>query len=201
MALGVTSFDGRPLFWKPGMVEKPMARNMKFIAVLSILLTAAGAALYALTQISAFLTLALTFGTTAYHFWMRLIVGWIYDRTLRNHVNYRRKWFQVSKAEQRLYRKLNVRQWKNRMPTYDASAFDRSRHSWEEIAQATCQSELVHETIMVLSFLPVIAHRWFGALPVFLITSVLAAGFDSLFVILQRYNRPRILKIANRETT
>ena len=177
-----------------------MAKKMKFIAMLSLLATLGCAALYAGTENGAVLSLSITFGTIAYHFWMRLAVGWVYDHTLHNHGNYRRKWFQVSMAEQRLYQKLKVRRWKNKMPTYDASAFDRSIHSWDEIAQAMCQSELVHETIMVLSFVPIIAYRWFGALPVFVVTSVLAAAFDGLFVIMQRYNRPRILKMVNRES-
>ena len=47
--------------------------------------------------------------------------------------------------------------------------------------QATCQAELVHETIAVLSFLPIAAGVRFGAYPVFIITSVLALGFE-LFV-------------------
>lgn len=56
----------------------------------------------------------------------------------------------------------------------------------------------MHEIIIPLSFVPVIAARWFGVLPVFLITSVLAAGMDLLFVILQRYNRPRVEAIMAR---
>ena len=35
----------------------------------------------------------------------------------------------------------------------------------------------------------------FGALPVFVITSTLAACFDAMFVLMQRYNRPRIMKL------
>lgn len=58
-----------------------------------------------------------------------------------------------------------------------------------------CQAELVHETNMALSFLPLIAVRWFGAFYVFLLTSVCGA----LFVIMQRYNRTRVVKIALKE--
>ena len=66
-------------------------------------------------------------------------------------------------------------------------------HTWDEIAQAMCQAELVHETIVILSFLPILAGIRFGAYPVFIITSVLAAAFDMMFVIMQRYNGPRIV--------
>lgn len=69
-------------------------------------------------------------------------------------------------------------------------------HPWDEIAQTMCQSELVHETNIVFSFIPVIASRWFGSFYVFLTTSLCGAIFDLLFVIMQRYNRPRVIKIA-----
>ena len=36
---------------------------------------------------------------------------------------------------------------------------------------------------------------WVGAFEVFLVTSILSAGFDLLFVFMQRFNRSRILKI------
>lgn len=77
--------------------------------------------------------------------------------------------------------------------------FSIQNHSWDEIAQAMCQAELVHETNMVLSFLPMIAVKWFGSFGVFLITSVCGAAFDLVFVIIQRYNRPRVVKLALRK--
>ena len=37
--------------------------------------------------------------------------------------------------------------------------------------------------------------EWLGGYPAFIITSILAAMFDMMFVIMQRYNRQRILKL------
>ena len=139
--------------------------------------------------------MAITFGTISYHFVMRYLVGYLYNRLLDNKVDYRRKWFAVSKIEMKIYQKLKVKKWKKYMPTYDASLFDPRIHSWEEIAQAMCQAELVHETIMICSFLPIFGSIWFGALGVFVATSIGAAMLDGIFVIIQRFNRPRILKI------
>ena len=85
------------------------------------------------------------------------------------------------------------------MPTYDRTLFDPQIHTWEKIAQAMCQAELVHETIALWSFLPITAGIWFGAYPVFVVTSVLAAGCDMLFVMMQRYNRQRIMTLLKRE--
>ena len=53
-------------------------------------------------------TLAITFGTTAYHFTMRLIVGYSVDFVLKNKVNYNRRWFNVSKFEMKIYKKYNL---------------------------------------------------------------------------------------------
>lgn len=81
------------------------------------------------------------------------------------------------------------------MPTYDVDTFSFELHSMEEIVMAMCQSEVVHEAIVVLSFIPVSFSIRFASFGVFLVTSILAAIFDMMFVIMQRYNRPRLVRI------
>lgn len=39
---------------------------------------------------------------------------------------------------------------------------------------------------------------WFGSLEVFIITSCLSALFDSIFVIMQRFNRPRLMRLVKK---
>ena len=175
-----------------------MAKTMKSIALLSLIATVCFSALYIYNNTPLFLTLAISFGTTCYHLGIRLIVGTLFNLFMKNRADYTKRWYQVSEREQKLYNKLKVKKWKNKMPTYDANAFDASKHSWDEIAQASCQSELVHETDIVLSFVPIIFSVWFDSLVVFIITSVLGALFDLIFVIMQRYNRPRLLKLVNK---
>lgn len=143
-----------------------------------------------------YLTLAITFGTAAYHLGVRLLVGGLYNMIMKNRADYTQKWFQVRPWEKRVYQFLRVKTWKDKMPTYHPELFSIKNHTWDEIAQAMCQSELVHETNMVLSFLPLIAAKWFGAFHVFLITSICGAVFDCIFVIMQRFNRMRVMKIA-----
>ena len=172
-----------------------MAKIMKLMTVISALLTVIFVTLYGDAESGMMLTLAITFGTTTYHFAMRLIAGTVINLLLRNHMDYRKKWFQVSDFEKRLYKKIKVKNWKGKMATYDPSCFDPQIHSWDEIAQAMCQAELVHELIIVFSFLPVFAAIPFGSLTVFVITSVLAACYDAIFVVMQRYNRPRIMRL------
>jgi hypothetical protein len=172
-----------------------MAKIMKTTTLLSVLGTVIFGVLYGNTKTDWILTLAITFGTISYHFGMRLLTGTVLNLLLNNHVDYRKRWFRVGEREEKLYRKLQVKKWKGKMGTYNPGCFDCKIHSWDEIAQAMCQAELVHELIIVLSFLPVFAAIPFGALPVFVITSVLAACFDALFVIMQRYNRPRVMRL------
>ena len=56
-----------------------MAKTMKFIALTTALMTIIFALLYEFTDRDILLTFAITFGTIAYHFIMRLIIGGIID--------------------------------------------------------------------------------------------------------------------------
>ena len=172
-----------------------MPKIMKMIVFISFVSGAAAAALFSHFNKGAYLTLAITFGTVFYHFGIRLLIGTFYNIVMKNRADYMKRWYQLRPWENRLYQFLHVKKWKNCMPTYAPDVFSPQKHTWDEIAQAMCQSELVHETNVVFSFLPVTASVWFGAFPVFLITSVCGALFDLLFVAMQRYNRARIMKI------
>lgn len=105
----------------------------------------------------------------------------------------------VSPREAALYEKLGVKKWKAKLPTADASLFDPRLHSWEEIAQAMCRAERIHAANALLSLLPIAAGTLFGAWPVFILTSLLSAALDTLFVIEQRYNRYRVMRIIEKK--
>ncbi len=181
--------------------SKCMDPVQKSVLLASLLIagTAILSVLYMKTYYEVFLSLAITFGTISYHVVMRLLVGLAFCIVMKNRADYKKRWYHVSRHEMAVYERLNVKKWKRRMPTYDRTLFDPRLHTWEKIAQAMCQAELVHETIALLSFLPIIAGIWFGAYPVFVVTSVLAAGCDMLFVMMQRYNRQRIMTLLQRE--
>lgn len=172
-----------------------MKKIIRLTAIVSFILTLFTVLLYLTFSSSLVLTLAITFGTTAYHLLMRLVVGGVVDRVLHNRVNYHLKWFCPLSFERSLYDWLKVRNWKKHLPTYDPSLFSTEMHSLEEIVQAMCQAEIVHEIIAVCSYLPLGATVLFGAFPVFLLTSLLASIYDLLFVVIQRYNRPRVIKL------
>lgn len=172
-----------------------MAKVVKTSACGSLFLTFLFIVFYQRWNMDIFLTLAITFGTIAYHFCMRLLVGLLVELRMHNRTDYRKQWYQLRPFEEKLYVKLGVKKWKDRMPTYEPGLFSLKEHSLEEIVGAMCQAEIVHEIIVLCSFLPILASIPFGELGVFIITSVLAAGFDAMFVMMQRYNRARIVKV------
>lgn len=175
-------------------------RKVAIIATLiSALLTAAFTAGFILLNHNDICEpMAITFGTITFHLAMRLLVGLIFDKTMNNKVNYNAWWFRVGDLEISLYKLIRVRKWKKHLPSFESNLFNPNIHSWDEIAQAMCQAELVHETIVILSFLPIISSIWLGQPIVFVLTSIGAALFDLIFVIMQRYNRPRILRVIDR---
>lgn len=177
-----------------------MKMILKWATILSLAGTVILSVLYRKTSCGILLSLAITFGTIAYHIVMRLLTGLVFQSVMQNRADYRKRWYQVGRREMAVYEKLKVKEWKRKMPTYSPKLFDPRIHTWSEIAQAMCQAELIHETIVVLSFFPIVSGIWFGAYPVFIATSVLAAMFDIVFVVMQRYNRQRVLKLIRHES-
>ena len=172
-----------------------MKKKMMMVTILSLIgLVASGAICY-VTKSSVCFSVAITFGTTFYHFAMRLMVGYLIGRKYQKHMDPTNKWFAQKPFEPKLYKLLQVKKWKKRLPTYNPQDFDLKNHSMEEIVQVMCQSEVVHEVIMVLSFVPIIFTVWFGSMGVFVLTSCVACLFDGMFVIMQRYNRPRLMRV------
>ena len=176
-----------------------MPNLMKLAAAGSLAAAIAATVLFCRLGQGIYLTLAVTFGTVAYHLLIRLIIGMIYSLIMNNKADYTGKWYRSRPWEESLYKLLRVKSWKDRMPTYSPETFSREKHSWDDIAQAMCQSELVHETNVIFSFVPLVAAIWFGSFEVFLITSVCGGILDLLFAIMQRYNRPRVIRLAAKE--
>lgn len=175
------------------------ARTIKLAALIFVVLTIIFAWIYQCHPNAVMLSMAITFGTISYHFLMRLAVGYAVDGIFHNRFDYNGKWFQEKKFEKHLYEVLRVKRWKDKMPTFAPEMLDIKVHTWEEIAGAMCQSEVVHSIIMVLCFVPMLATLIWGSFWVFFITSVLSACVESLFVIMQRYNRPRVVRMIEKK--
>ncbi len=130
--------------------------------------------------------------TTFYYACVRPLTGSIINAIYHNKMDFNKWWFRDRKFEKPLYKLLKVHKWKKIFPTYDKTAFDFKNKSIEEILGATCQAEVVHEIMFLLSFLPLLMIIPYGKAPVFIISSVAFALIDSVLIIIQRYNRPRL---------
>lgn len=166
---------------------------MQCTTIVTFAVTVVLALLYRSAHRDWLLSVAISTGTTFYHFAMRLLVGSIVPQIM-SHPR-QRKWFQQKSFEPKLYAILKVKRWKDHMPTYDPTSFSLQENTLAQIADNCCVSEAVHEVIILLSFVPLLFSLWWGAFPVFLITSLLSALFDGCFAIMQRYNRPRLMRI------
>ena len=154
--------------------------------------------IFLVTKNAVIKTLVITVGVTAYHFVMRLAVGLVVNLIMKNKANHNNFWFREKGFESKLFKIIGIKKWKKYLPSYNPESFNVNKKTVEEIIGATCQAEIVHEIIMPLSFLPTCFIPLFGEPFVFVLTSLLSAIFDLTFVIIQRYNRPRILRLAQK---
>ena len=164
------------------------------MTILSLIALLVSEVIYHFTENRVIFSFAITFGTIFYHLAMRLAVGYLVDAIYHKQMDYTKKWFAEKPFEPILYKKIKVKKWKKYFPTFNPQDFDLKTHSVTEIVQATCQAEVVHEINMVISFVPILFSVWFGSLGVFMLTSFAAFIFDGIFVIMQRYNRPRLIR-------
>lgn len=125
---------------------------------------------------------------------------------------YDREWFLWDKFPFRpffweksgkFYRKLRVKKWKTRLP--DASkrhkdmyekkvSIQPDKENLRRLIQETCVAEIVHYQLIILS-LPVL-RIWPGAGGV--VSFSLCVAGNLAFSIIQRYNRPRLIKTLQR---
>ena len=181
------------------MSESKFPMIMQSTAAVTSIMTVLLCFAFVYTRADWALVAAISAGTTAYHFVMRLVVGFVVPKMTGYRFDYRNPWFQPRKWETSLYRKLKVKQWKGHLPTYAPSQFSLKSNSLLRVIQNMCGAEVVHETIMVLSFLPLLLVPVFGEFLVFFITSLLSAMIDSIFVTAQRFNRPRLIRIYEKQ--
>ena len=136
--------------------------------------------------------------TIMYHFWVRIIMGNV-SKLFKKHINYKQWWFKEKSFEKGLYKLLHVKEWKDKALTYNPESFSLKEHSLEEIANTMVKSEVDHWINEVISLSTLLFIIPWGKAWAFVISAIAAMIFDSQFIIIQRYNRPRILKVLKRE--
>ena len=144
------------------------------------------------------LWIGITAFTIMYHFWVRIIMGNV-SKLFKKHINYKQWWFKEKKFENGLYKLLRVKEWKGKALTYNPESFSLKEHSLEEIANTMAKSEVDHWINEAISLSTLLFAIPWGVFEIFLITAITAMIFDSQFIIIQRYNRPRIVRILEKE--
>lgn len=179
--------------------NRKTAKNIVILIVVNlvfIMLTVGFTVLHDMYDKGWMLSAYVTFLTISYHFSMRLIVGEVVTVIYRKReFNLDSVGFRIYGFEKDLYRRLNVKKWKLHMITAKPEQFDLRENSMDDLLHNMAQAELVHRIIMVLSFVPLLLIIPYGAPVIFIVTSVVAALIDLQFVIIQRYNRPRVMKL------
>lgn len=141
----------------------------------------------------------ITFLTVSYHFLMRIMVGEIITLCYqKREFHYASPWYRQKNWEKKLCKAIRIQKWKQKLITAKPEQFDIRARSYDELLHNMTQAEIVHEIVMVLSFLPLLLIIPYGQPFVFLLTSCAASMIDGIFVLLQRYNRPRLLRIKAR---
>ena len=136
--------------------------------------------------------------TIMYHFWVRIILGNV-SKLFKKKINYKQKWFQELKFEKSLYKLLHVKKWKDKAFTYNPRDFSLKDRTLEDILNTTAKSEVDHWINEAISVSTMFFGLIWGKPWLFIISALCAMIFDSQFIIIQRYNRPRLSKVIQRE--
>ena len=136
--------------------------------------------------------------TIMYHFGVRIIMGNV-SKLFKKHITYKVWLFKERKFEKKLYKILQVKTWKGKALTYNPESFSLKEHSLEEIANTMAKSEVDHWINEVISLSTLLFPIWWGKFWIFFVSAIFAMIFDSQFIIIQRYNRPRVIKLLEKQ--
>lgn len=174
----------------------------KTITVVTAVLALIFFILYKAYLTTLWFSLTITFATMFYHFAMRLTVGRAVDLITKDGINTQSRWFCETKLEKKLYKLLQVKKWKHFIPTWKPQNFSLEHNDMKKIIKNMCAAEIIHELIILLGYASLL-FSFFTPDPksyifIFVITAFFAGLCDTFFVILQRYNRPRMVRLYKR---
>lgn len=138
---------------------------------------------------------AIVFGSVAAHFLIMYISAPIVFLVFQKKYKYDSFWFRQKGFEKKLYKSLRVKEWKTKLPAYNSKEYSLQCNDMETIIYNMCHAEVVHEVIMLASYLPVLFGKIFSNYWLIIALSFVFSCTHLSFVIIQRYNRPRIIRI------
>ena len=173
---------------------------MYSIIVLGIILSVVGFVVYygEYSNNEMFLWTGITAFTITYHFWGRIILGNV-SKLFKKYMNYNQWWFKERRFEKKLYKFLKVKKWKGKALTYNPELFDLKENSLEEIVNTMTKSEVDHWINEVISVSTMFFGLIWGETWIFVLTAIAAMIFDGQFIVIQRYNRPRVIRLIEKQ--
>lgn len=168
---------------------------MAITMIISIIGTILNVYMYIKTTHTFALYIGIISGAVAVHFLIMHISAPFVFLIFRKKFNYNSFWFMPKKFEKNLYKIMKVKKWKTKVPSYDSDEYSLETHNVEDVIMNMCHAEVVHEVIFVASYLPIIGGFVISHWGVLILTSFLFSCCHLIFVIIQRYNRPRIVRL------
>lgn len=137
--------------------------------------------------------------TIMYHLWLRIIMG---NVTKLFGISYTQRWFKEKAFEKKLYELLRVKKWKDKALTYNPELFSLKDNSLQSIANTMSKAETDHWVNELISLSTLFFAIIFdGGFIAFFITAIAAMLFDGQFIVIQRYNRPRVVRLIEQQKT
>ena len=134
--------------------------------------------------------------TIIYHFEGRLIMGKV---TEKFPIRYDQWWFEERPFEKQLYHTIRVKKWKDKALTYDPELFKFTNYSTEEIANHMAKAETDHWINELISLSTLSFALIWGEFWIFGLSCLVGMLFDAQFIAIQRYNRPRMKRVIQKE--
>lgn len=127
-----------------------------------------------------------------YHFGMRIAMGEI---SKLFGIKYTHPWFKPRSFEKKLYKILRVREWRDKVLTFNPDEFLMEKRTLPEIANTMAKAEVDHWINEIISVTAIFFSLVWGRFPIFLVTSIAAMLFDAQFIVVQRFNRPKVVRL------
>lgn len=131
-----------------------------------------------------------------YHFGLRIYMGTV---TKKWNITYNHPWFKQRSFEKKLYKLLRVRKWKDKVLTFEPEMYNFQSRTLSQLATTMAKSETDHWINEIISVISTFFLFIWGCPAAFIISAVAAMIFDAQFIIVQRYNRPIVLRLSKRQ--
>lgn len=174
-----------------------MKKSVYVVSIASMVLMFIFFGTFISTKLETMLILGISALVICYNFTVRLVVIALCNvYCTPESINPDEHRFQPKRFERGLYKAIRIRRWKKLFPNYDPNRLSIRTHSVDELIFEGCKAELIHRYGAVLGFLSLLFAIFLGSISIFIVTAVIGAVYDLSFIAVQRFNRPRLRKIA-----